>query len=91
MIIYKDISGDSGEMREDTKQQTKLLRNLKTYTKYTITVFGVDKRGVQGPTAESEVTTKSGGKGPQSSWFGAIFEGIFLIRSFSETAILTLY
>lgn len=61
MIIYKDVSGDSGEMRDVIKQQTRLLRDLKTYTKYTITVFGVDKRGIHGPTAEAEVTTRSGG------------------------------
>lgn len=61
MIIYKDVSGDSGEMRYVTKQQTTLLRDLETYTKYTITVFGVDKRGIHGPTAETEATTKSGG------------------------------
>ncbi|KAM7446448.1 putative aminophospholipid-translocase [Porites harrisoni] len=60
VIIYKDVSGDSGEMRDVTKQQTRLLRDLKTYTKYTITVFGVDKRGIHGPTAETEVTTRSG-------------------------------
>ena len=61
VIIYKDVSGDSGEMRDVVKQQTTLLRDLKTYTKYTITVFGVDKRGINGPTAETEVTTRSGG------------------------------
>ena len=61
VIIYKDVSGDSGEMRDVTKQQTRLLRDLETFTKYTITVFGVDKRGIHGPTAETEVTTRSGG------------------------------
>ena len=62
VIIYKDVSGDSGEMRDVTKQQTRLLRDLKTYTKYAITVFGVNKRGIRGPTAETEVTTRRGGR-----------------------------
>jgi len=51
----------SGEMQEITKQQTRLLRNLKTYTKYIISVYAENKRGKKGASAATEETTKGGG------------------------------
>lgn len=61
VIVYKDASGMSGEMQEITKQQTRLLRNLKTYTKYIISVYAENKRGEKGASAVTEATTKGGG------------------------------
>ena len=51
----------SGEMQEITKKQTRLLRNLKTYTKYIISVYAENKRGKKGASAATEATTKGGG------------------------------
>ena len=51
----------SGEMQEITKQQTRLLRNLETYTKYTISVYAENKIGKKGASAVTETTTKGGG------------------------------
>ena len=48
-------------MEDVTKQQTRVLRDLKTYTKYTITVFAENKAGLRGATAVTEATTKGGG------------------------------
>ena len=51
----------SGEMQEITKQQTRLLRNLETYTKYIISVYAENKIGKKGASAVTEATTKGGG------------------------------
>lgn len=48
-------------MQDITKQQTRLLRNLKTYTKYIINVYAENKRGAKGASAVTEATTKGGG------------------------------
>ena len=48
-------------MRDVTKQQTRVLRNLKTYTKYTITVYAENQKGLKGASAVTEATTKGGG------------------------------
>lgn len=48
-------------MQDITKQQTRLLRNLKTYTKYIISVYAENKRGAKGASAVTEATTKGGG------------------------------
>ena len=48
-------------MQDDTKQQTRVLRDLKTYTKYTISVYAVNKLGLKGASAVTEATTKGGG------------------------------
>ena len=48
-------------MRDVTKQQTRVLHDLKTYTKYTITVYAENQKGVKGASAETEATTKGGG------------------------------
>lgn len=61
VIVYKDTSSISGEMRDITKQQTRVLRDLRTYTKYSISVYAENKRGVKGASAETEATTKGGG------------------------------
>ena len=61
VIAYKDASGMSGEMLEITKQQTRLLRNLKTYTKYIISVYAENKKGKKGASSVTEATTKGGG------------------------------
>ncbi|KAL9985599.1 hypothetical protein ACROYT_G008021 [Oculina patagonica] len=60
VIVYKDASSSSGEMQDITKQQTRLLRNLKTYTKYIINVYAENKRGAKGASAVTEATTKGG-------------------------------
>lgn len=51
----------SGEMQEITKQQTRLLRNLRTYTKYIISVYAENRRGKKGASTITEATTKGGG------------------------------
>lgn len=61
VIIYKEASSSSGEMQDATKQQTRVLRDLKTYTKYTISVYAENKAGVRGATAVTEATTVGGG------------------------------
>lgn len=60
VITYKDTSSNAREMEDVTKQQTRVLRDLKTYTKYTITVFAENKAGLRGATAVTEATTKGG-------------------------------
>ena len=48
-------------MQDVTKQQTRVLRDLKTYTKYTISVYAENKGGLKGASAVTEATTKGGG------------------------------
>lgn len=69
VIVYKDASGNFGKMQDITKQQTRLLRNLKTYTKYIISVYAENKRGAKGASAETEATTKGGGTAEHSVKF----------------------
>ena len=61
MITYKDASSSSAELQDTTKQQTKVLRDLNTYTKYTISVYAENKAGVRGASAVTEATTEGGG------------------------------
>lgn len=58
-IMYKK-AGTNGEMHESTKQQTRVLRYLDTYTKYIIEVYAVNKREMAGAKATTEATTKGG-------------------------------
>lgn len=58
--MYKK-AGTNGEMHESTKQQTRVLRYLDTYTKYIIEVYAVNKREMAGAKATTEATTKGGG------------------------------
>lgn len=60
VILYKDTSSNERELQDYTKKQTKVLRHLKTYTKYTITVYAEDKDGMRGAPAVTEATTNGG-------------------------------
>ena len=44
-----------------TKEQTVVLRQLQTYTEYNIKVHAENKKGLRGPSASAQVTTRSGG------------------------------
>ena len=62
-MVYVDADNKlGGEVQLTTKQQTTVLRNLQTYTKYIIRVYAENKKGIKGAPAKVEVTTKSGGK-----------------------------
>ena len=61
VILYKDASSNERELRDYTKKQTRVLRDLKTYTKYTITVYAEDRAGLKGASAVTEATTNGGG------------------------------
>ena len=60
-IRYKEAGSDGGVMQEITKQQTRVLRNLKIYTKYIIYVYAENKRGMTSAIAKTEATTMGGG------------------------------
>ena len=48
-------------MKDVTKQQTRVLRDLKTYTKYTISVFAENTSGGKGASSTVQATTMGGG------------------------------